>query len=225
MTPRDGDPTDDPRAGEGEARRASETPARYAPLRVPIDGPDDSRAPGAGNSFAPGPAGDDDVEILVEVADDVSREELEWLESTTEPRFDLLSTSPPPTPPAASEPARPTEDVAAPPSVAPLAPTAGPAEEYLAQQLATTDPSAWTDDFGVQFSLLGMTDTHNRLRILHGRREVTVSRLAMIDSWSLSGLDHYSQELVRHSRDVVAGELAWLDSVIAAEQSGIQQGE
>ncbi|MCA9529942.1 MAG: hypothetical protein KC543_07380, partial [Myxococcales bacterium] len=129
MTPRDGDPTDDPRAGEGEARRASETPARYAPLRVPIDGPDDSRAPGAGNSFAPGPAGDDDVEILVEVADDVSREELEWLESTTEPRFDLLSTSPPPTPPAASEPARPTEDVAAPPSVAPLAPTAGPAEE------------------------------------------------------------------------------------------------
>lgn len=98
-------------------------------------------------------------------------------------------------------------------------------EEYLAQQLATTDSSAWTDDFGVQFSLLGMTDTHDRLRILHGRREVTVSRLAMIDSWSLSGLDHYSQELVRHSRDVVAGELAWLDSVIAAEQSGIQQGE
>ena len=142
MTPRDGDPTDDPRAGEGEARRASETPARYAPLRVPIDGPDDSRSPGAGNSFAPGPAGDDDVEILVEVADDVSREELEWLESTTEPRFDLLSTSPPPTPPAASEPARPTEDVAAPPSVAPLAPTAGPASvpRPPSKVISTTSP-------------------------------------------------------------------------------------
>ncbi len=98
-------------------------------------------------------------------------------------------------------------------------------EEYLAEQLTTADPSALTDDFGVQFSLLGMTDTHNRLRILRGRREIAAARLVMIDSWSLSGLDHYSKELVRHSRDVAAGELAWLDSMIAAEESSIQQGE
>ncbi|NLA28811.1 MAG: PadR family transcriptional regulator [Propionibacterium sp.] len=98
-------------------------------------------------------------------------------------------------------------------------------EEYLAQQLATTDPSALTDDFSVQFSLLGMTDTRNRLRILHGRREVTAARLTMIDSWSLTGLDRYSKELVRHSREVVADELAWLDSMVAAEESAIQRGE
>ncbi|WIY82343.1 PadR family transcriptional regulator [Propionimicrobium sp. PCR01-08-3] len=96
-------------------------------------------------------------------------------------------------------------------------------EEYLTQQLATTDPSVWSDDFGVRFSLLGMTSPRNRLRILHGRREGSTSRLAAIDSWSLSGLDHYGQELVRHTRDVLAGELSWLDQMIAAEETGIQK--
>lgn len=92
-------------------------------------------------------------------------------------------------------------------------------EEYLMQQLVAVDSAALVDDFGVRFSLLGMTDIVTRLRILRGRRDYTASRLAVIDDWSMTGLDYYSQELVRYSRDAVADELAWLDRVIAAEES------
>lgn len=96
-------------------------------------------------------------------------------------------------------------------------------EEYLANQLASTDESVWTDAFGVQFSLLGMTDRRNRLRILRGQRDSTTSLLAVVDSWSPPKADHYSTELVRHAREMVGHELAWLDRVIAAEETELNK--
>lgn len=92
-------------------------------------------------------------------------------------------------------------------------------EQHLNGELSATEPETAVDEFGVRFSLLGLTDSLTRLRILRGRRDHTASQLAVIDSWSRPVLDHYSQELVRHSRDVVVNELAWLDRVIAAEES------
>lgn len=92
-------------------------------------------------------------------------------------------------------------------------------EEYLSSQLGVVEPHTGFEDFGVRFSLLGLTDRLTRMRILRGRRDFTASQLAVMDSWSRPGLDRYSQELVQHSRDVVANELAWLDRVLAAEES------
>lgn len=91
-------------------------------------------------------------------------------------------------------------------------------EEYLADQLASDDESVWTNAFGVQFSLLGMTDRRNRLRILRGQRDSTAARLMVVESWAPPRADHYSTELVQHSREMVGHELAWLDRVIAAEE-------
>lgn len=92
-------------------------------------------------------------------------------------------------------------------------------EEHLVSQLVDTRPDTFADALGIRFSLLGLIDGPTRLRILNALREYTASRLNAFDSSSRSVLDHYSQELVRHSRDVVNNELAWLDRVIAAEES------
>lgn len=91
-------------------------------------------------------------------------------------------------------------------------------EEHLSSQLAMAEAEPGADEFGVRFSLLGLTDSRTRMRILRSRRDYTASQLAAIDAWSRPDLDRYSQELVWHSRDVVASELAWLDRVIAAEE-------
>ncbi|MGI5951323.1 MAG: PadR family transcriptional regulator [Brooklawnia sp.] len=92
-------------------------------------------------------------------------------------------------------------------------------EEHLADRLASADDSLWGDAFSVQFSLLGMTDRRNRLRILRAQRDSTTSLLTVVDSWSPPAKDHYSEELVRHTRQMVGHELAWLDGLIAAEES------
>ncbi len=92
-------------------------------------------------------------------------------------------------------------------------------EEYLSSQLSTADPAAWADDFGVRFSLLGMTDWATRLRILRDRRDHAASHLAVLEQATPSWLDRYSTELVRRARDVVANEIVWLDQMIAVEES------
>lgn len=93
-------------------------------------------------------------------------------------------------------------------------------QEHLTRELAAAErQTSSDDDFGVRFSLFGITDPRTRLFILRGRRDHIWSRLAALDDCVQPDQDAYAQELVRHLRDSVAREMAWLDQVIAAEEN------
>lgn len=93
-------------------------------------------------------------------------------------------------------------------------------QDRLANELASVDSDAWADDdFGVRFSLFGLTAPASRLDVLVGRRAYARERLARLDSGMAPNADRYATELVRFARQMVASEIDWLDQLIAAEQT------
>ena len=90
----------------------------------------------------------------------------------------------------------------------------------LGQELAEADSASWADDdFGVRFSLLGSTAATTRIDILRGRREHSETRLTNLLASVQADFDRYTTELLRHSGEMIARELEWLDQLIAAEEA------
>ncbi len=95
-------------------------------------------------------------------------------------------------------------------------------KERLAEQLATSGPTAWEDEhFDVRFALFAQTDVETRLRILEGRRARLTERLEIIrDSATRTRerFDEYTLELQRHGLEQVEREVRWLDGLIDTER-------
>lgn len=95
-------------------------------------------------------------------------------------------------------------------------------KERLAEQLATSGPTAWEDEhFDVRFALFAQTDVETRLRILEGRRARLTERLELIKesaSRTREKFDVYTLELQRHGLEQVEREVRWLDGLIDTER-------
>ena len=94
---------------------------------------------------------------------------------------------------------------------------------HLASLLGESGPETWDDEgFGVRLAFFATTEAVVRRRILEGRRSRLAERHAALRE-SLAArrekLDRYTLELQRHGLDGVENELAWIDDLIAQEDS------
>lgn len=95
--------------------------------------------------------------------------------------------------------------------------------KHLSQALMLAGPDAWSDaSFAVHFASFGSADPSTRMRLLEGRRALTLERLATARSATSTAqtyADAYATALARHLETQLEAHLAWIDEVIGAERA------
>ncbi|MCF2707178.1 helix-turn-helix transcriptional regulator [Arcanobacterium haemolyticum] len=95
--------------------------------------------------------------------------------------------------------------------------------DYLDNELSSVGPGDWEDGaFDLRFQMFGSTDSATRLRILEGRFTRMLERREALRLWAdiaEKQADPYARELAKHGLEQVAGEVAWLESMIDKERT------